>query len=53
MSHLTNILADSSVNLQNPILPEPSELIIGLIAFAIIFYVLAKKLLPKDRRAHV
>ena len=50
MSHLTNILADSSVNLQNPILPEPSELIIGVIAFAIIFYVLAKKLLPNVRK---
>lgn len=52
MSHLTTltILADSSVNLSNPILPEPTELVIGLIAFAIVFYFLAKKALPNARR---
>jgi F-type H+-transporting ATPase subunit b len=52
VSHLTTltILADSSVNLANPILPEPTELVIGLIAFAIVFYFLAKKALPNARR---
>ncbi|HEV2635303.1 MAG TPA: F0F1 ATP synthase subunit B [Actinocrinis sp.] len=44
------ILADSSVNLQNPIIPEPSELIIGLVAFVILFSCLAKFLLPNIRR---
>ena len=44
------ILADSSVNLQNPVLPEPSELIIGLVAFIIVFYFLAKKALPNIRK---
>ena len=44
------ILADSSVNLQNPILPETSELIIGLIAFVIVFYFLATKALPNIRK---
>ena len=43
-------LADSSVNLGNPILPEVPELIIGVIAFAIVFYFLATKLLPNIRK---
>ena len=42
-------LADSSVN-SNPILPELPELIIGIIAFAIVFYFLATKALPNIRR---
>ena len=45
-----SILADSSVNLENPIIPVPSELIIGTIAFAIVFYFLATKLLPNIRK---
>jgi F-type H+-transporting ATPase subunit b len=45
-----SILADSSVNLQNPILPETPELIIGIVAFGIVFYFLAKKLLPNIRK---
>ena len=45
-----SILADSSVNLQNPILPELPELIIGIIAFVIVFYFLATKLLPNIRK---
>ena len=45
-----SILADSSVNLENPIIPEPSELIIGIIAFVIVFYFLATKLLPNIRK---
>jgi F-type H+-transporting ATPase subunit b len=44
------ILADSSVNMGNPILPELPELIIGIISFAIVFYFLAKKLLPNIRK---
>ncbi|MER7044108.1 MULTISPECIES: F0F1 ATP synthase subunit B [Streptomyces] len=31
---------------QPPLIPHPDELIIGLIAFAIVFFFLAKKLLP-------
>ena len=31
---------------QNPLIPEPVELVIGLIAFFIVFGVLGKKLLP-------
>jgi F-type H+-transporting ATPase subunit b len=31
---------------QPPLLPHPDELVIGLIAFAIVFFFLAKKLLP-------
>jgi F-type H+-transporting ATPase subunit b len=31
---------------QNPLIPEIPELVIGLIAFAIVFFVLGKKLLP-------
>lgn len=49
MAHVT-ILADSSVNMGNPILPELPELIIGIIAFAIVFYFLATKLLPTIRK---
>jgi F-type H+-transporting ATPase subunit b len=49
VAHVT-ILADSSVNMGNPILPELPELIIGIIAFAIVFYFLAKKLLPNIRK---
>ena len=45
-----SILADSSVNLENPIIPEPSELIIGIIAFVVVFYFLATKLLPNIRK---
>ena len=47
---ISQILADSSVNLENPIIPEPSELVIGVIAFAIVFYFLATKLLPNIRK---
>jgi F-type H+-transporting ATPase subunit b len=50
VGHPLTILADQSVNLQNPILPEPSELIIGFVAFAIVFYFLATKLLPNIRK---
>ncbi|MGW1891111.1 F0F1 ATP synthase subunit B [Streptomyces sp. NPDC002004] len=32
---------------QNPLLPAAPELVIGLIAFAIVFFVFAKKLLPR------
>ncbi|MFE3327512.1 F0F1 ATP synthase subunit B [Streptomyces sp. NPDC059176] len=35
---------------QNPLLPEYPELVIGLIAFAIVFFVLGKKLLPNINR---
>jgi len=49
VAHVT-ILADSSVNMGNPILPELPELIIGIISFAIVFYFLAKKLLPNIRK---
>ena len=45
-----SILADSSVNLQNPILPELPELIIGIVAFGIVFYFLWSKLLPNIRK---
>jgi F-type H+-transporting ATPase subunit b len=45
-----SILADSSVNLQNPILPETPELIIGIVAFGIVFYFLRWKLLPNIRK---
>jgi F-type H+-transporting ATPase subunit b len=44
------ILADSSVNLGNPILPETPELIIGVIAFFIVFFFLWKKALPSIRK---
>jgi F-type H+-transporting ATPase subunit b len=44
------ILADSSVNLGNPILPETPELIIGIIAFFIVFFFLWKKALPSIRK---
>jgi F-type H+-transporting ATPase subunit b len=49
VAHVTTVLADSSVNLSNPILPEWPELIIGIIAFAIVFSILAVKLLPRIR----
>lgn len=45
-----SILADSSVNLQNPILPETPELIIGIIAFGIVFFFLYTKALPNIRK---
>lgn len=35
---------------QNPLLPEPTELIIGLLAFFIVFGVLGKKLLPNIQK---
>jgi F-type H+-transporting ATPase subunit b len=46
----SSILADSSVNLQNPILPELPELIIGIVAFGIVFFFLWTKLLPNIRK---
>jgi F-type H+-transporting ATPase subunit b len=49
VTHVT-YLADSSVNLSNPILPEIPELIIGIIAFAIVFFFLYKKALPNVRK---
>jgi F-type H+-transporting ATPase subunit b len=44
------ILADSSVNLGNPILPEWPEFIIGVIAFFIVFFFLWKKAGPAIRK---
>ncbi|MET7885156.1 F0F1 ATP synthase subunit B [Streptomyces avermitilis] len=44
---------------QNPLIPEIPELVIGLLAFAIVFFVLGKKLLPninkvlEERRAAI
>jgi F-type H+-transporting ATPase subunit b len=49
VAHVT-ILADSSVNLGNPILPELPELIIGVVAFFIVFGFLWKKALPSIRK---
>jgi F-type H+-transporting ATPase subunit b len=49
VAYVTN-LADSSVNMGNPILPEWPELIIGAIAFAIVFYFLYTRLLPNIRK---
>jgi F-type H+-transporting ATPase subunit b len=49
VAHVT-ILADSSVNLGNPILPEVPELIIGIVAFFIVFGFLYAKLLPNIRK---
>jgi F-type H+-transporting ATPase subunit b len=47
--HLTN-LADAAVNTNNPIIPELPELIIGIIAFFIVFGFLWKKALPAVRK---
>ncbi|MFY7628721.1 F0F1 ATP synthase subunit B [Streptomyces sp. NY05-11A] len=44
MSPLLQIAAEEES--QNPLIPEIPELVIGLIAFAIVFFVLGKKLLP-------
>nr|WP_202918436.1 F0F1 ATP synthase subunit B [Streptomyces cavernae] len=44
MSPLVVQLAEEEA--QNPLIPEIPELVIGLIAFAIVFFVLGKKLLP-------
>ncbi|MGW2049537.1 F0F1 ATP synthase subunit B [Streptomyces sp. NPDC001858] len=44
MSPLLQIAAEEEA--QNPLIPEIPELVIGLIAFAIVFFVLGKKLLP-------
>jgi F-type H+-transporting ATPase subunit b len=44
------ILADSSVNLGNPILPETPELIIGIIAFFVVLLFLRAKALPAIRK---
>jgi F-type H+-transporting ATPase subunit b len=49
VAHVT-ILADSSVNIGNPILPELPELIIGIVAFVIVFGFLWKKALPSIRK---
>lgn len=35
----------------NPILPEPIEIIVGLIAFALLFFVLARAVVPRFERA--
>lgn len=45
----TAILADAQTS-QNPVLPNGPELIIGIIAFAIVFYVLYVKALPGIRK---
>ncbi|MER5547122.1 F0F1 ATP synthase subunit B [Streptomyces sp. NPDC002589] len=39
-------LAATGEEAQNPLIPEIPELVIGLIAFAIVFFFLGKKLLP-------
>ncbi|MGW0872469.1 F0F1 ATP synthase subunit B [Streptomyces sp. NPDC002755] len=44
MSPLLQLAAEEEA--QNPLIPEIPELVIGLIAFAIVFFVLGKKLLP-------
>ena len=50
MAPTLSYLADQSVNLQNPIIPEVSELIIGIISFLIVFGFLWKKALPSIRK---
>ncbi|MDW4904561.1 F0F1 ATP synthase subunit B [Streptomyces sp. ADMS] len=57
MSPLLNIAAEEE--LQNPLIPPIPELVIGLLAFVIVFGFLAKKLLPninkvlEERRAAI
>ncbi|MET7638473.1 F0F1 ATP synthase subunit B [Streptomyces sp. NPDC005438] len=41
-----NALVQQAAEEQNPLFPEIPELVIGLIAFAIVFFILWKKLLP-------
>ncbi|GHG56579.1 F0F1 ATP synthase subunit B [Streptomyces griseocarneus] len=54
-----NALLASEGELENPLLPPIPELVIGLIAFAIVFFFLGKKLLPNinkvldERRAAI
>jgi F-type H+-transporting ATPase subunit b len=35
---------------QNPVLPDPTELILGAVAFAIVFFFLYKKMLPNIKK---
>jgi F-type H+-transporting ATPase subunit b len=41
------MMVEAAQNLQPPLLPDPTELIVGLITFAIIFFALWKILLPR------
>jgi F-type H+-transporting ATPase subunit b len=41
------MMVEAAQNLQPPLLPDPTELIVGLITFAIIFFALWKVLLPR------
>ncbi|MBI0382610.1 F0F1 ATP synthase subunit B, partial [Streptomyces albiflaviniger] len=47
MNALVQVAAEES---ENPLIPPIPELVIGLIAFAIVFIFLAKKLLPNINR---
>ncbi|MET7901023.1 F0F1 ATP synthase subunit B [Streptomyces sp. NPDC005355] len=47
MKALTQLAAEEA---QNPLIPEWPEVVIGLIAFAIVFFFFAKKLLPNINR---
>ncbi len=46
MNALTHLAQEGQHEPQNPLVPPVPELVIGLIAFAIVFGLLAKKLLP-------
>ncbi len=41
------MMVEAAQNLQPPLLPDPTELIVGLITFAIIFFAMWKVLLPR------
>ena len=48
---LTALLAETAeTENQNPLIPEIAELVIGSLAFFVVFFVLARKLLPNIRK---
>ncbi|MBT2368613.1 F0F1 ATP synthase subunit B [Streptomyces sp. ISL-10] len=47
---IANIVQLAATEEQNPLLPPGPELLVGLIAFAIVFFFLSKKLLPNINR---
>ena len=50
LNYLINLAAEEA---PSPVIPHPVEIIVGLIAFSLLFYVLKTKVVPKFEKAYV
>jgi F-type H+-transporting ATPase subunit b len=48
--HAVGLLASSETTNPNPLLPDPAEMVFGILAFAVVLFVLGKVLVPRIQK---